>query len=35
VSAQARRRFYCDNFEDLMGRALPAEVRRAAVPARS
>jgi predicted TIM-barrel fold metal-dependent hydrolase len=27
VSPRARRRFYCDNFEDLMGRALPAEVR--------
>jgi predicted TIM-barrel fold metal-dependent hydrolase len=35
VSAQARRRFYCDNFEDLMGRALPAEVARTAVPAGS
>jgi predicted TIM-barrel fold metal-dependent hydrolase len=29
VSANARRRFYCDNFEDLMGAALPAELRAA------
>jgi uncharacterized protein len=33
VSATARRRFYCDNFEDLMGSALPADVR--AVPSHS
>src|SRR5689334_16765255 len=31
VSATARQRFYCDNFEDLMGRALPAELARAAI----
>src|SRR3954453_3840097 len=29
VSATARRRFYCDNFEDMMGAALPAELRAA------
>jgi predicted TIM-barrel fold metal-dependent hydrolase len=29
VSADARRRFYCDNFEDLMGNALPATLRAA------
>jgi predicted TIM-barrel fold metal-dependent hydrolase len=33
VSAGARRRFYCDNFEDLMGRALPAELARSAIAA--
>jgi uncharacterized protein len=27
VNASARRRFYCDNFEDLMGAALPGELR--------
>jgi predicted TIM-barrel fold metal-dependent hydrolase len=30
VDAPQRRRFYCDNFEDLMGRALPVEVRASA-----
>jgi predicted TIM-barrel fold metal-dependent hydrolase len=29
VSANARRRFYCDNFEDLMGNALPTPLRAA------
>jgi uncharacterized protein len=29
TGATARRRFYCDNFEDLMGAALPTSLRRA------
>jgi predicted TIM-barrel fold metal-dependent hydrolase len=35
VSPRARRRFYCDNFEDLMGAGLPAALRAPAAPAAS
>jgi predicted TIM-barrel fold metal-dependent hydrolase len=33
VSSDARRRFYCDNFEDLMGAGLPSELRAGAAAA--